>query len=74
MTPVESAIEGWDQIAQMFNVSVRSAQRRKEELEQAGAIFYRWKSSKGRKVRIVCAFPSSLRTWMAEKAKRGESF
>jgi len=70
----ESAIEGWDQIAAMFNVSTRTVQRRKEELERAGAIFYRWKSSKGRKVRVVCAFPSSLRTWMAEKSKKGEPF
>jgi hypothetical protein len=66
----EFAIEGWEAIAEMFRVDIRTMQRRREELQQAGAIFYVLKGQPKR--RIVCAFPSVLKAWIAIKSSKGE--
>lgn len=70
MSPDEKVIEGWKNIASMFNVSVRKISSYRQELQDGGFIFYRWSSSPPR--RIVCAFPSSLKRWIALKSSKGE--
>lgn len=68
----EIAIQGWENIARMFNVHPRTAQRRRKELREAGVIFYINKGKPPRKV--VCAFPSMLKAWITAKAAKGEDF
>lgn len=69
----ETAIEGWDSIARMFGFSKRAMLRRRVELRDAGAIFYRRKrGAAGHCYRVVCAFPSTLRAWQAKKTAMGE--
>jgi hypothetical protein len=54
-------ILGWSR-AKFFN--------KREELKDAGAIFYRYE---GRPPRLrLCAFPSEIRTWIRLKASKGE--
>lgn len=69
---IEQTLEGWVEIAVMFRVSKQTMIKRKDELQKAGAIFYKVKGSPLHKV--VCAFPSSPRKWIADKSKRGEFF
>jgi hypothetical protein len=73
---METAIEGWANIAKMFNTSVRVMMNRKAELESCGAIFYMLKGDprKHQRRRVVCAFPSQLRNWIRVKASKGERF
>ena len=73
---MERAIEGWANIAKMFNTSVRNMMNRKAELEFCGAIFYMLKGDprKHQRRRVVCAFPSQLRNWIRLKASKGEKF
>jgi hypothetical protein len=60
---VEVAIIGWKNIAKFFGVSERSMLRHKQELKEAGYIFY---INLGRPPRRkVAAFPSQLMSWMA---------
>lgn len=67
----EVAIEGWKNIARIFSVSRRMMMARKNELRACGAIFY---VTKGRpKHKVVCAFPSVLKAWMAKKSSQGEN-
>lgn len=66
----ERAIEGWEKIASMFNVTARTMIRRRQELRDAGVIFYR---SRGKR-RVVCAFPSLLKAWVSKKSAHGEDF
>jgi len=72
MDPEEKAIQGWGNIAAIFGVHPRTMMRRKEELKQAGVIFYMTLGQPKR--RVVCAFPSLLRTWISRKAAKGEDF
>jgi len=66
----ERAIQGWEEIGKMFNKTGRSMIKRKKELEQCGVIFYTYY---GRPKRLtVCAFPSMLQRWSAEKTIIGE--
>jgi hypothetical protein len=67
---IETAVRGWDKIAASIGWSIRTAQRRKEELQNAGVIFYH---KSGRPpARKVFHFPSRLRSWVALKSSRGE--
>lgn len=66
----EHAIEGWKEIAKMFNVSVRTISKYRQELQDGGFIFYRFSGPPPR--RTVCAFPSSLKRWIAIKSSKGE--
>lgn len=66
----EQVIQGWDNIAKFFGVSKRAMQRRRQELLDAGVIFYVLKGRPKRKV--VCAFPSLLKVWASLKARKGE--
>lgn len=66
----ETAITGWLSIAKMFDVDIRTIMRRKDELIDAGAIFYKWTGSPPHKV--VCAFPSVLKAWISKKSAKGE--
>ena len=70
MADKEVAIEGWDAIGGMFGVSGRTMQRRRDELVACGAIFYRRMPRGGH--RVVCAFPSMLKIWIARKTASGE--
>ncbi len=54
-------ILGWSR-AKFFN--------KKKELDEAGAIFYRYEGRPPQ--RRICAFPSELRTWIRLKASKGE--
>lgn len=73
---MEVIIEGWDNIAKMFNTSVRMMLYRKAELESCGAIFYMLKGNPRlhKRHKVVCAFPSVLKNWMIIKASKGERF
>jgi transposase len=43
MSKQEFIIEGWDEIANLFQVSRQTMIKRKDELQQFGAIFYKMK-------------------------------
>ena len=66
----ETAIEGWESIAKMFKVHVTTMIKRKDELKEAGAIFYKMAGVPPHKV--VCAFPSVLQAWISKKSAKGE--
>lgn len=68
----EKAIQGWSSIAGMFGCSVRKMTRYRQELKDGGYIFYKYTGPPPRKV--VCAFPSSLKMWIARKAEKDEIF
>ena len=70
--PNENLIMGWDNIAAMFGVSVRKMISYREELQNGGFIFYRYEGKPPQK--RVCAFPSSLKKWIAIKSAKGEVF
>jgi len=72
MSKQEFIIEGWVAIAAIFQVSKQTMMKRKDELREFGAIYYRMKGKPPRKV--VCAFPSILKSWIAEKSRKGETF
>ena len=58
----EQALVGWRPIAQMFGVTERTMQTRRQELMEDGVIFY---MNHGRPPRKrVCAFPSILQRWV----------
>ena len=62
MNQNECALVGWKAIAEMFGVTERTMQARREELLEAGVIFY---FNLGRPPRKrVCAFPSLLMRWV----------
>jgi len=67
---MEEIIRGWDNIGKFFGVSARTMQRRRKELVNAGVIFYKKVGKPPRK--IVCAFPSMLKAWIARKTAKGE--
>ena len=70
--PEEKIIQGWGSIAAMFDCSVRKMQGYRQELRDGGFIFYR---NVGLPPRLtVCAFPSSLKRWIAIKSAKGEIF
>ena len=70
--PDEKIIQGWSSIAAMFDCSVRKMQSYKAELQEGGFIFYK---NMGLPPRLtVCAFPSSLKRWIAIKASKKEIF
>jgi len=70
--PEEKIIQGWSSIAAMFDCSVRKMTTYREELQAGGFIFYRNTGPPPR--RVVCAFPSSLKRWIAIKSSKGETF
>jgi len=65
-------IFGWDAIADVFKVSKQTMIKRKDELMEYGAIFYQYKGRPPR--RVVCAFPSMLKTWAGTKTTKGNIF
>ena len=68
--PPERTLIGWKPIAQMFGVTERTMKARREELFEAGVIFY---MNHGRPPRRrVCAFPSVLKMWTVLKGGSGE--
>lgn len=70
--PEETIIQGWSSIAAMFICSVRKMQSYKTELREGGFIFYK---NMGLPPRLtVCAFPSSLKRWIAIKSAKNENF
>ena len=68
----EVAIQGWNKIARMFDCSVRKMMQYRQELYDGGYIFYKRTGPPPKKV--VCAFPSSLKHWIAIKSSKGEIF
>lgn len=72
MAEFERAVEGWQQIADIFNVTKRMMLNRRQELMDAGVIFYIIKGQPKR--RVVCAFPSVLKAWISKKSAMGEFF
>ena len=68
----ETAMQGWSSIAAMFNCSVRKMMQYRQELIDGGYIFYMNTGPPPR--RTVCAFPSSLKRWIAIKSSRGGTF
>ena len=73
---METIIEGWANIAKMFNTSVRNMMNRKAELEACGVIFYMLKGNPRlhKRHKVVCPFPSFLKNWIIIKASKGEKF
>jgi len=66
-TAHERALVGWKAIAQMFGVTERTMQARRQELIEVGVIFY---MNHGRPPRKrVCAFPSLLMRWVILKQR-----
>ena len=70
--PDEKIIQGWSAIADMFGCSIRKMQSYRKELREGGFIFYK---NMGLPPRLtVCAFPSSLKRWIAIKSSKNENF
>ena len=67
----EKAIQTWPKIAEYLGVSRAKAITLKDELIEAGAIFYIRR--RGGLRPKVAAFPSRLRLWTSLKAQRGEA-
>jgi len=65
----DQLLEGWVAIGAMFGISASKMRRKKRELIAGGYIFERGNRRGGH---TVCAFPSSLRIWAAEKSGKGE--
>jgi len=70
----EKAIEGWENIAKFFGVHRSTVLRRRQELQQCGAIFYMTTGSPPHRCKRVYAFPSSLKAWIARKSAKGGTF
>jgi hypothetical protein len=66
----EQALIGWKAIAEMFCVSDRTLQKKRNELMQNGVIFQTIRGRPPRKQ--VCAFPSVILHYLAEKSAHGE--
>ena len=73
---MERAIEGWNNIAAMFNCKVRTMLLRRAELIACGAVFYMLKGDPRthKRHKVVCAFPSKLQEWIMIKSAKGERF
>jgi len=69
--PPEVALEGWEAIGEMFGKTGRAMCSRKEELINAGVVFYTKQGGPPPRLR-VCAFPTMLMRWSCEKAARRE--
>jgi hypothetical protein len=66
----EPALVGWEEIAAMFRVSVRTAKSWRQELTALRILF---KLRRGRPPRtFTCAWPSDMRLWATFKAMKGE--
>jgi len=70
MSGNEQAIIGWKAIARMFNISLRSMIKRRDEMLNSGAIFYMNLGKPPHK--RVSAFPSVLKAWQIRKSAKGE--
>lgn len=66
----ERALQGWANIARMLGVSKRTMIRKKKRLYEDGVIFYTLKGCPPHK--IVCCFPSRLRSWIALQSEEGK--
>lgn len=66
----EKLLIGWKEIAALFQVSDRKMKGYREELRAGGFIFYKYVGRPPQ--RRVCAFPSSLKKWIAIKSAKGE--
>ena len=69
MNDIEVAIPFWTAIAKALGCHEVTAVRMKQELQEAGVIFYR---RNRRNKRIVYHFPSRLRAWTGIKGSKGE--
>jgi len=69
---VEHALIGWKAIAEMFCCSEAKLMMKKSELQQAGVIFEVRRGRPPRKQ--VCAFPSTIYQFLAEKSRLKEIF
>ena len=68
----EKLLIGWQAIAGLFQMPMRTMMDRRKELVACGAVFYRRKRVKNHSIKIVCAFPSQLKMWAARKTIKGE--
>jgi len=70
MNDQETAVMGWQAIADSLCCCVKTATRKKAELQSAGVIFY---MKRGRPPqRNVYHFPSRLKMWTGLKSRAGE--
>jgi len=60
-------ITGWAEIAEYYEVSERTAQRRRREMEDMGVIFTVWEGRPPRKK--VCSFPNLLQTFVIKRGR-----
>ncbi len=72
----EQLLVGWEAIADFFGVNKSTMVARRQELCDAGVVFYMSKArgKGGRAVRCACAFPSMLKAWITAKTAKGERF
>jgi hypothetical protein len=61
---------GWKSLAAMLRKSPTAMQRRRQELERVGVIFYMRHGKPGR--RMVHFWPSLLQRWVMLKTTKGE--
>ena len=66
--PLESPIKTWFHISWFLGMSPAKARKFRDELFEAGVIFYA--PTQGPPFRVVAAFPSILRKWATLKAKK----
>lgn len=58
-------ITGWAEIAAYYNVSIRTAQRRRKEMKEEGVIFDMREGRPPRK--IICSYPNLLQAFLVKK-------
>jgi hypothetical protein len=69
MEDIEVAVPYWSSIARTLGCHVVTACKKKQELQDAGVIFYR---RNRHNKRIVHHFPSRLRAWTGIKGSKSE--
>lgn len=63
----EIMLKGWKEIAKFYQVSVRTAQRRRKEMCERGIIFVRYEGRPPKK--YICAWQSMLMAFVVERGK-----
>ncbi len=71
-----AARKTWKELSKFTNIPVRTLQKRKQELVDAGVIFFRKRSaySSNHKKTTLLFFPLVVQAWFVKKASKGELF
>jgi len=66
---------GWAALAKMLGISKRSCMRRKNNLQEAGVIFFLVRgNARGRKYKGMFFFPSIIKAYLIKNTMEGKLF